>query len=67
MTHETTEIAELRVEVRHLTEAVKDLTRKLEYMDRQINRWKGAGWMALIFAGVIGGFGGQAIRKWLGG
>lgn len=51
---EREQIAALRVEVHHLTEAVRELERKVDGLTAQANRWKGAFLVVLSFGAVIG-------------
>ncbi len=51
---EREQIAALRVEVRHLTAAVRGLETKVDQLTAQANRWKGAFLVVLAIGGGIG-------------
>lgn len=63
---EREQIAALSVEVHHLTEAVRELDRKVDGLSDQANRWKGAFLVILSLGAVAGWLAERAARLWAG-
>ncbi len=65
-TTEREQIAALRVEVHHLTVAVKELERKVDGLTAQANRWRGAFLVVLSFGALMGWLADRAAALWHG-
>lgn len=63
---EREQIAALSVEVHHLTEAVRELDRKVDGLSDQANRWKGAFLVVLSLGAVAGWLTERAANFWAG-
>lgn len=61
---EREQIAALSVEVHHLTEAVRELERKVDGLNAQANRWKGAFLVVLSLGAVAGWLAERASSLW---
>lgn len=57
-------IAALGVEVHHLTDAVRELERKVDRLSAQANRWKG-GFLVVISIGAAVGWLADRATGWL--
>ena len=61
---EREQLAALGVEVHHLTEAVRELERKVDGLNAQANRWKGAFLVVLSMGAAVGWLADRASSLW---